>query len=76
MFNLGLGQLLLSQPTDGSRGQIRVTYEDVPTWLKFNWNTNDENNDGNIFDDNPSGVATFGLYRGNDRIISWREVTN
>jgi MSHA biogenesis protein MshQ len=76
MFNLGLGQLLLSRPTDGSQGQIRVIYETVPDWLKFNWNSIDENSDDNIFDDSPSGVATFGLYRGNDRIISWREVSN
>ena len=75
-FTSGTGQLLLSSPSDGSQGQIRITYEDVPSWLLFNWNDNDEGNDGNIFDDNPSGVATFGLYRGNDRIISWREVKN
>ncbi len=75
-FSSGLGQLLLSKPSDGSQGQIRIIYSDVPSWLKFNWDTVDDGSDGNIFDDNPSGVATFGLYRGNDRIISWREVTN
>jgi MSHA biogenesis protein MshQ len=75
-FNFGLGQLLLSRPTDGSQGQIRIIYTKVPDWLKFNWNGIDEGADSNIFDDDPSGVATFGLYRGNDRIISWREVSN
>ncbi|MGB1263345.1 MAG: DUF6701 domain-containing protein, partial [Cognaticolwellia sp.] len=75
-FNLGLGELLLSKPSNGAQGQIRITYETVPSWLKFNWNSVDEGSDGNIFDDNPSGVATFGLYRANDRIISWREVSN
>lgn len=75
-FIKGIGQLLLSKPSGGLQGQIRVTYEKVPSWLKFNWNSVDENSDGNVYDDNPSGVATFGVYRGNDRIISWREVIN
>jgi MSHA biogenesis protein MshQ len=73
-FTLGRGHLLLAKPSDGSRGQIRLTYKNVPNWLKFNWNSIDENSDGDVYDDNPSGIATFGVYRGNDRIISWREI--
>ena len=33
--------------------------------------------DGDIdSDDSPSAIATFGIFRGNDRIIHWREVFN
>ena len=32
--------------------------------------------DGDFYDDNPSATLSFGLYRGNDRIISWREISN
>jgi MSHA biogenesis protein MshQ len=68
LFSLGVGQLLLTKPSDGSRGQIRLTYETVPAWLQYDWD-----GDGN-FDNNPSGIATFGLFRGNDRIIYQREI--
>jgi MSHA biogenesis protein MshQ len=56
-------------------GDIGIDY-DTFEWLKFKWNNTDENNDLNFYDDDPSAVATFGVYRGNDRIISWREVGN
>ena len=52
------------------RGSLKFEYA-VPTWLKYDW----QHQDG-TFDDNPTGTITFGLFRGNDRIISWREVGN
>jgi MSHA biogenesis protein MshQ len=52
-----------------NQGQIGVSY-DIYDWLKYDWSGND------IYDENPSAVATFGLYRGNDRIIYTREVFN
>ncbi|MDO6444729.1 LamG domain-containing protein [Colwellia sp. 1_MG-2023] len=52
------------------RGSLQFEYA-VPAWLKYDW----QNQDG-TFDDNPIGQITFGLFRGNDRIISWREVEN
>jgi len=69
-FIEGAGELILQKPSDSSRGQIRLTYDTVPSWLKYDWD------DDGAFDDNPSAIATFGLFRGNDRIISWREVGN
>ncbi len=69
-FSSGVGQLLLEKPTDGSQGQIRLTYDIVPAWLQYDWD-----GDGN-YDNNPSGVGAFGLFRGNDRIIYQREVNN
>jgi len=59
----------LAAPGAPHQGQIRVTYE-VYDWLKYDWN-----DDGDaIYDDNPSADASFGIFRGNDRIISLREV--
>lgn len=41
-------------------------------FLNFDWD-----NDGDIDDDDfPSALVSFGLFRGNDRIIFWREVFN
>ena len=59
--------LTLSSPGAGNRGSVMVEF-DVPEWLKYDWD-----NDG-AYDDNPSAQATFGLYRGNDRIIYRQEV--
>ncbi|MFD2167781.1 DUF6701 domain-containing protein [Thalassotalea euphylliae] len=52
-------------------GSIGVTFNTVP-WLQFDWNGD---NDG-VHDDNANAIATFGRFRGNDRIIYWREVNN
>lgn len=60
-------------PASGKQGSLKVEYE-VSDWLKFDWNNIDENLDTNFYDDNPTAIATFGLFRGNDRIIYWREV--
>ena len=59
-------ELQLEAQGAGNQGQMDVTY-DIFDWLKFDWN-----NDGTF--DNPSAVASFGVYRGNDRIIYSREV--
>jgi acyl-[acyl carrier protein]--UDP-N-acetylglucosamine O-acyltransferase len=44
-------------------------------WLKHNWNYEPETSAENDLQ-NPQATATFGVYRGNDRIIYWREVFN
>ena len=58
--------LLLTRPTAAQTGTVRLTHT-VPDWLKFDWNGNGTAND-------PSAIATFGQYRGHDRIIYWREL--
>ncbi|NRA54583.1 MAG: hypothetical protein HRU23_10595 [Gammaproteobacteria bacterium] len=62
----GTGSVLLTAPN--SAGEIKVTPE-VEDWLKFDWD-----NDLATVIENPSAVATFGRYRGNDRIIFWQEL--
>ena len=64
--------LILSSPGANNHGEISFSYT-APTWLQFDWKNEDGGFNG-PYDDNPSANATFGLYRGNDRIISWREV--
>ncbi|WP_170246275.1 DUF6701 domain-containing protein [Colwellia hornerae] len=59
----------LAAPGADNRGKIGVSY-DAYEWLEYDWN-----NDG-LYNNNPTAVATFGIFRGNDRIISWREVFN
>ena len=66
------GDLLFS--ASQAQGALELEYE-VPAWLKFDWQNLDTDNDG-PYTDNPTAILNFGLYRGNDRIISWREVTN
>jgi MSHA biogenesis protein MshQ len=68
-----LSRFFFSKPKQ--QGALEWEYK-VPSWLAFNWNTLDANNDGNFYDDNPSATLSFGVYRGNDRIISWYEVLN
>ena len=74
VFDRGV-QAQLSFSTPVNQGILEWEYE-VPSWLKFKWNTIDTDNDGNFYDDNPSAILSFGFYRGNDRIISWREIAN
>ena len=74
IFDQGIQtQLVFSSPD--KQGMLEWEYE-VPNWFKFKWNDVDADNDGNFYDDNPSALLSFGIYRGNDRIISWREVAN
>ncbi|MCO4759293.1 MAG: hypothetical protein KC477_14830, partial [Oceanospirillaceae bacterium] len=50
----------------GNTGTVTITYN-APAWLKFDWN---ETTAG---DENPSADATFGRFRGSDRVIYWLE---
>lgn len=69
-FLVGKTQAIeLESPGAGNQGQIGVSY-DAFDWLKYDWD-----NDG-AYDDSPTAVATFGLYRADDRFFHWREVLN
>jgi MSHA biogenesis protein MshQ len=59
----------LEAPGAEHSGQIGVIY-DTHDWLEYDWD-----NDG-AHDNDPSAIATFGVFRGNDRMIYWREVVN
>ena len=64
-------EFVFSAPGVTKQGALAVEYE-VPSWLKFDWSNADGLFNG-PFIENPSSVVTFGRYRGNDRIIYWRE---
>jgi MSHA biogenesis protein MshQ len=52
------------------------TFElEVPDYLKYDWPYNDgEADDGSGYTDSPRAEGTFGIYRGSDRQIYWREL--
>lgn len=58
--------LVLSAPGEGNTGSVLVEYP-VPLYWQDDFG-------GNGVADNPRATATFGVYRGHDRIIYWREV--
>ncbi len=60
--------LELTAPGNTNEGSVNVEL-DVPAWLDFDW-------DGDATVDSPKAQATFGQYRGHDRIIYWREIVN
>ncbi|WP_421841127.1 DUF6701 domain-containing protein [Marinobacter algicola] len=63
-FSAGEAGPLRLEPT-GSQGTDTLTW-DIADWLK-----DDFNGDGSL--ENPSALATFGVYRGHDRVIYWQE---
>jgi len=65
--------MFLTAPGAGNQGSIDLEY-DIDAWLKYDWFW-----DGvspKVYTDNPIATATFGQFRGNDRIIYQREVNN
>lgn len=64
MFSAGEAGPLRLQPA-GSQGT------DTLIWDVADWLTDDFNGDGSLED--PSALATFGVYRGHDRVIYWQE---
>ena len=60
--------LELVAPGADKTGDVTVTYP-VPRWLQDDYNL-----DGTLTDpESPASLATFGVYRGHDRVIYWRE---
>ncbi|HBY87890.1 MAG TPA: hypothetical protein DEO86_18710, partial [Colwellia sp.] len=75
-------KIILDAPGVGNTGQVCVSYSILP-WLQYKWATDVDNLqcpftssdvDG-LYNDNPFGIATFGIFRGNDRIIYQREIS-
>ncbi len=67
--DLSAGELIdqLRWQPPGKQGEIQFEYTDTDDWLTFDWS-----DDGT--EENPDAYATFGVYRGNDRVISWEEL--
>lgn len=63
----GQAPVRLSAPGAGNSGSVRVTVG-APAGLKYRWDNADQpvaTPDGDLFDDDPSAVANFGVYRNN-----------
>ena len=75
----GKGTITLSPPVGGVKGGVIVTtlLEQIKgnlPYLQHDWEI-DGNEDG-VFDDNPSALATFGVYEGKKNIIFLEEITD
>ncbi|MFB2763724.1 DUF6701 domain-containing protein [Marinobacter shengliensis] len=70
----GIGPALRLKPA-GLRGEERIRWQ-MPVWLQDYWGRSPIASGDPAVDQlqDPEAVATFGVYRGNDRIIYWREV--
>lgn len=65
LLQAGAGAYLLSAP--GAAGSQRVRFTSLPDWLRHDW-------DGDGVPEAPSGLATFGIYKGHENVIFRREV--
>lgn len=66
----GIGKVRFSDAGLGNAGSVTFQY-DTNTFLPW---LNTENDDDADYADNPFGKITFGQFRGNDRMIYWREI--
>jgi MSHA biogenesis protein MshQ len=67
----------LTAPGAGKHGSVNLEIDLSGaglTWLQYDWDGVDQLSDANLFDDNPSALATFGVYQGNERGIFLREL--
>ena len=84
-FNDGSTQDISLKAPEGEgdlQGKLCVEYN-IPSWLRYAWVADvtkqcayDNSDVDGLFNDNPSAVATFGAFRGNDRIIYRRETAH
>lgn len=59
--------LHLKAPGENNTGNMSISYDSFD-WLQYDWA-----NTGSL-DQNPSAEATFGIYKGDQRLLHWREV--
>ncbi|HEC19499.1 MAG TPA: hypothetical protein ENI97_09155 [Gammaproteobacteria bacterium] len=69
----GAGDLTLTLTGGGNPGGSSLVDTVWPSWLQFDYDGVDQLSDGNSYDDNSSATATFGIFRGDDRYLYWRE---
>ena len=77
--NSGVGSITFHKPGDitlgpgvGNDGSVNLLLNNISSWLTYNWGIDCDGDGAN--DTGACGTASFGLYRGDDRIIYWREV--
>lgn len=68
----GIGNITFSAPGAGNDGSVNLLANNISSWLTYPWGVDCDGDTVN--DTGACGTASFGLYRGDDRIIYWREV--
>ena len=68
----GLANITFSAPGVGNDGSVNLLADNISSWLTYPWGIDCDGDTVN--DTGACGTASFGLYRGDDRIIYWREV--
>jgi MSHA biogenesis protein MshQ len=58
--------LILRAPGQGNDGTVTVR-ANAPQWLRYDWDA------ANAGDEDPAGIATFGVFQGSARRIDQRE---
>jgi MSHA biogenesis protein MshQ len=74
----GRGEITLGAPGPASEGDtndgsVQLILDLSLTAPTQDWLLNDEDGDG-VFAENPAATASFGMFRGDDRFLFWREV--
>ena len=68
-YNAGAGSVTFSAPGNDNEGNVDIRFS-VADFLRFDWDS-----DITTVESDPVNTASFGSYRGNDRIIYRREVS-
>ncbi len=64
-----MNTLVLEAPQTEVTAEIEYDLSDIAPWLQYDWDMKVP-----LTDDNPKASMSFGRFRGNDRVIYWREV--
>lgn len=74
-FSGGALNISLSAPTGTTTGyaDIEASIGTILPWLQYNWSYTGTL--GTTYSNNPRGRGTFGIFKGNDRVIYQKEVT-
>lgn len=75
----GEGFITFTAPGNGNDGKVNLLLNNFDSWLLYNAgidcdNADADNNINTGTDAGACGAASFGIYRGDDRIIYWREI--
>ena len=78
-LSAGEGLITFTAPGNGNDGKVNLFLNNVDAWLLYNAgidcdNADSDNNRNTGTDAGACGTATFGIYRGDDRTIYWREI--
>ena len=68
----GLYDITFTAPGTGNEGSVNLLTDNISSWLTYPWGIDCDGDSVN--DTGACGTASFGLYRGDDRIIYQREV--